>query len=307
MELLNYLSKNIQDTINIPIILSKMNQLEEIRIRVNKNLILRFNQDELLTNYIVTVKDILETLEKITENSIYTYEKQISQGFITLPGGHRVGIVGNAIAEKNEIINISFISGMNFRIARQVKNCGNFILEKIYNRGIFQNTLIVGSPGSGKTTLLRDLIRQISNGNKFSKGLNVGVVDERNEIAAMYKGQEQTDLGIRTDVMAGIQKNIGIKLLIRSMAPDVIAVDEIGGRLDCESIYYAMCSGTKVLLTCHGNSFEDVKKNLELNQLLNNYTIERVIVLDSNIKEKAKQIYFLDKEKENYLKNAYNY
>ena len=304
MELLNYLSKEIQNILNIPVVLSKMNQLEEIRLRVNKNLILKFNKDELITNYKVKVKDILETLEKITESSIYTYEKQISQGFITLPGGHRVGIVGNAITDKSEVVNISFISGMNFRVAHQVKNCGNFVLEKIYSKGEFQNTLIVGSPGSGKTTLLRDLIRQISDGNIFSKGLNVCVVDERNEIASMYKGQEQTDLGIRTDVMAGIAKSIGIKLLIRSMAPDVIAVDEIGGKLDRENIDYAMCSGTKVLLTCHGNSFEDVKKNQELKQLINNYAIERVIVLDPKIKEKAKDIYFLDKEKGKYLREC---
>ena len=182
-----------------------------------KEYLLKFNKDELITNYKVKVKDILETLEKITESSIYTYEKQISQGFITLPGGHRVGIVGNAITDKSEVVNISFISGMNFRVAHQVKNCGNFVLEKIYSKGEFQNTLIVGSPGSGKTTLLRDLIRQISDGNIFSKGLNVCVVDERNEIASMYKGQEQTDLGIRTDVMAGIAKSIGIKLLIEGL------------------------------------------------------------------------------------------
>ena len=304
MELLNYLSKEIQNTLNIPIVLSKVNQLEEIRLRVDKNLILKFNQEELITNYKVKVKDILEILEKITENSIYTYEKQISQGFITLPGGHRVGIVGNAMADNGEVVSISFISGMNFRVAHQVKNCGNFVLEKIYSEGKFQNTLIVGSPGSGKTTLLRDLIRQISNGNRFSKGLNVGVVDERNEIASMYKGQEQTDLGIRTDVMAGIAKSIGIKLLIRSMAPDVIAVDEIGGKLDRENVDYAICSGTKVLLTCHGNSFKDVKNNPELNQLLNNYAIERVIILDQNIKERAKEIYFLDKEKGKYLREC---
>ena len=245
---------------------------------------------------------MLETLEKVTENSIYTYENQISNGFITLHGGHRVGIVGNAISENNKIINISYISGMNFRIAREIRGCGNFIIKNIYNQGEFQNTLIVGIPGSGKTTLLRDLIRQISDGNQHSKGLNVGVVDERNEIASMYKGIEQTDLGLRTDVISNIPKTIGIKMLIRSMCPQVIAVDEIGGKEDAETIFYAMCCGSKGIFTAHGNSLQDIKLNPELRELLELKILERIIILDSKQKEKISSLYFLDKEKKEYKK-----
>lgn len=304
MEILDYLARGIFDVLNSPMIRARLKQLEEIRMRANKNLILRFNNDELLTNYIVTTKDLLETLEKITENSIYTYEKQISQGFITLAGGHRVGVVGNAINENEKVTNISYISAMNFRIAREIKGCSNFILNKLYDRGIFQNTLIVGAPGSGKTTLLRDLIRQISNGNQFSKGLNVGVVDERNEIASMYRGIEQTDLGLRTDVIAGIPKTAGIKILIRSMAPEVIAVDEIGGIQDSSNVFYAMCSGAKVILTCHGNSLTDIKMNPELQQLLKNGGVERIIILDPKNKETTNGIYYLNKEKREYVREC---
>lgn len=300
MEILNYLSKDIQNILNISEISGKLNQLEEIRVRANKNVVLKFNNEEFITNYKATTRDLLEILEKITENSIYTYEKQIAQGFITLAGGHRVGIVGNAVNENNMITNISYISGMNFRIAREIKDCSKFVLKNLYDNGIFQNTLIVGAPGSGKTTLLRDLIRQISNGNMFGKGLNVGVVDERNEIASMYKGVEQTDLGLRTDVIAGIPKIIGIKTLIRSMAPEVIAVDEIGGTDDSKNIYYAMCAGAKALLTAHGNSINDIMLNPELQELIQNHIIERIIVLDSRQKESTQGIYFLDKEKREY-------
>ena len=304
MNIFEYLAASISEVLDCPAILARIDQLEEIRLRTKKNLILRFRDEELITDYKISTKDILETLEKVTENSIYTYEKQISNGYITLPGGHRVGVVGNAINENGNITNISHISGMNFRIAREIRGCGNFIIKSLYEDGNFQNTLIVGAPGSGKTTLLRDLIRQISNGNKYAKGLNVGVVDERNELASMYKGMEQTDLGLRTDVIAGIPKTIGIKILIRSMAPEVIAVDEVGGLKDAENINFAMCSGAKALLTCHGNSISDVKMNSELQELLQSGSIEKIVVLSQKEKEKTNGIYFLNKEKREYMREC---
>ena len=146
MEILEYLSKNIYNVLNVPTVLEKLDKLEEIRLRGNKNIILKFNNEEVIVSYKVTIKDLLETLEKVTENSVYTYEKQISQGFITIAGGHRVGVVGNAINEDDKITNISYVSGMNFRISREIKGCGKFIIKKLYENGNFQNTLIVGSP-----------------------------------------------------------------------------------------------------------------------------------------------------------------
>ena len=146
MEILEYLSKNIYNVLNVPTVLEKIDKLEEIRLRGNKNIILKFNNEEVIVSYKVTIKDLLETLEKVTENSVYTYEKQISQGFITLAGGHRVGVVGNAVNEDDKITNISYVSGMNFRIAREIKGCGNFFIRRLYENGNFQNTLIVGSP-----------------------------------------------------------------------------------------------------------------------------------------------------------------
>ena len=106
MEILEYLSKNIYNVLNVPTVLEKIDKLEEIRLRGNKNIILKFNNEEVIVSYKVTIKDLLETLEKVTENSVYTYEKQISQGFITLAGGHRVGVVGNAVNEDDKITNI---------------------------------------------------------------------------------------------------------------------------------------------------------------------------------------------------------
>lgn len=300
MEILNYLSNNIANVLKDENIINKMEEIEEIRLRVNQNIILKLSSEEVVITYQVTIRDLLETLEKVTENSIYTYENQISNGFITINGGHRVGVVGNAVSNNDKVITISYISGMNFRIAREIRGCADFIIKELYKNKEFLNTLIVGAPGSGKTTLLRDLIRQISNGNIYEKGLNVGVVDERNEIASMYKGIPQTDLGMRTDVISNIPKTIGIKMLIRSMAPQVIAVDEIGGKEDAEVIHYAMCSGTKGLFTAHGNSIYDIKLNPELNELLKNKLIDKIIVLDKTQKEKITEMYALDKEKKEY-------
>lgn len=299
MEIFKYLSNNIKkEILNSDI--STFSELEEIRIRNNKPIILKFLEKEKIINYKIKTEDILETLEKVTENSIYTYEKQIANGFITLPGGHRVGITGNAIIEEGKVINITYISGMNFRIARQIKGCSNFLLSHIYNIEEIKNTLIVGIPGTGKTTILKDLIRNISNGTENISGVNVGVVDERNEIAAMYKGIEQTDLGTRTDVISNLPKDIGIKMLIRSMTPRVIAVDEIGGKKDSETINYASKSGVKVIATIHGDSITDIKLNPEINEILNNRIIEEVIVLDKYKKSHIKEAYCLNKEKNTY-------
>ena len=134
----------------------------------------------------------------------------------------------------------------------------------------------------------------------MESGVTVGVVDERNEIAAMNKGIEQIDLGIRTDVISNISKEIGIKMLIRSMSPKVIAVDEIGGKKDAEIMNYASKSGVKILATIHGNSIEDIKNNRGIREILDNKLLEKIIVLDKKEKNKISEAYYLNKDKNTY-------
>ena len=258
-------------------------ELQEIRIRIDRPLILKLRDQELIVEYKITQNEILQIVERLCENSIYAYKKQLCEGYITIRGGHRVGITGTAVVENGEIINIKYITSLNFRIAREVPNCSNRIIGQVIdikNQTIF-NTLIVSPPGKGKTTILRDLIRNLSNGiNRINfKGKTCGVVDERGEIAAMYRGIPQNDVGIRTDIIDNVSKAKGIKILIRTMAPEIIACDEIGGNEDIQAIEEAMLSGVKGIFTMHGKNIEDVHSNPYIKKLIDKKMIEKIIFI----------------------------
>lgn len=257
--------------------------LQEIRIRINRPILLKLKNIDILIEYIVTEKEIMQIVERICENSIYAYKNQISEGFITVNGGHRIGITGTAVIEQGKIINIKYISSLNFRIAREIKGASNKLLKEIINQeeNNIYNTLIVSPPGKGKTTILRDAIRQISSGIKEInfKGKTCGVVDERGELAACFRGIPQNDIGIRTDVIENVSKSQGIRMLIRSMSPQVIACDEIGSKEDAQAIKYAFTSGVKGIFTMHGGNLQDIKRNPDIDDLIKLGLIEKIFTL----------------------------
>lgn len=292
-QILNYMPVRIKEEI----LKNKLQDIEEIRLRVGRPIAIKMEKEIGIIEYKVATEEILETFEKICENSVYSYKKQICEGFITIKGGHRVGITGNCVFEEGEVKNINYISSLNFRIAREKIGCANEIIKEVinYQNNSVYNTLIVSSPGTGKTTMLRDLIRQISN-----IGKTCGIVDERGEISAMYKGMPQNDVGMLTDVISNVSKSKGMNMLVRSMAPQVICCDEIGSKEDTEAINYAICSGVKGIFTAHGSNFEELMLNTELSKMLNSYIIERIIFLDEINKGKVKKIYKLNKEDKQY-------
>ena len=261
--------------------------LQEIKLRVEKPLLLVYRGEEIIPGnqrgkpYIVTREDIREMLEYISNYSLYAYEQEMKQGYITIEGGHRVGMTGQAIIENGKVKNLRYISSINLRMSHEILGCADPIFPFItYNKKLY-HTLIESPPRCGKTTLLRDMIRQISNGNGWINGMSVGVVDERSELGGCYMGVAQTQLGIRTDVLDCCPKAEGMIMLIRSMGPEVIAVDEIGTAEDVHAIEYAMHCGCKMLATVHADSMEELRKKPLFDQMVAEKRFERYVLLEN--------------------------
>ncbi|WP_294348521.1 stage III sporulation protein AA [uncultured Clostridium sp.] len=255
----------------------KENKLQEIRVKIEKPLIINLANEEVVLNYKVTREDIKYILQRISNYSLYAYEEEIKQGFITIKGGHRVGLAGECVMDGGKIKTIRNISSLNIRICREIKGCSKKVMKYIYDGNKVYNTLIISPPKCGKTTILRDIARNISS---FKKKL--AIIDERSEIASSYLGVPQMDVGIRADVLDNCLKSEGMIMAIRSLSPEVIICDEIGTNKDIDALQIAFNSGVNIIVTLHGSSIDDFLKRNVFKELIENNIVQRVIVLGNS-------------------------
>lgn len=294
-DILPFLTQNIKVILQ-KLDIEKLDNLEEIRLRAGKPLMVFYRncdwyvsaEGQLSRNhmnaYFVAQQEILKSLELMSENSVYAYQDEIKAGYLTLRGGHRVGLSGRVILQEGRIRNIKDFNGLNIRIAKEITGCSKHILRYITKSSAdIYNTLIIGPPQCGKTTILRDISRVLSSGDEDSgfMGVKIGIVDERSEIAACCKGIPQNDVGYRTDVMDGCPKALGMEMLLRSMSPNIIITDEIGTNGDKDAILKVLNSGVKIIAAAHGYNITELKMREELLALIKSGAFERYIVLSS--------------------------
>lgn len=297
MKIISMLAESIRNILSSTGV--EISGLREIRMRTGRGLMVETKDGEGLLSekgtfvrreqeaYLVTEEDVRVTLELLTGYSVYAYEDELRQGYFTVEGGHRVGVAGGTVTEGGSVLRLNYITFLNIRIAHECKGCSKELFSRLYGEGIYYHTLLFAPAGCGKTTYLRDLIRLIS-----EAGCRVGVADERSELAACYRGIPQHDMGLRTDVMDGCCKAEAMRMLLRSMTPNVLAADEIGLPEDVTAIRTAAVSGCKVVASAHGGSLEELKRNPMLRLLFEERAFDRYVQLEKRAGEfSVKTIY----------------
>ena len=252
-----------------------------LEIRVNKKIRIFYEKSFILLEPEVSAEDISEIFKKLCNYSVYSFQEQLKNGFVTFSGGHRVGVASSAVLQNGEITGIKEISSLNLRIAREFKNCSKNIYEIIKESS--KGALIVGPPLSGKTTILRDLARLFSSENK------VTIVDERFEIAACSEGTAQMDVG-SSDVLSGFPKPEGILRAVRCLSPNVIICDEIGTFKEAKAINETLNSGVKIISSIHALSEKEILKKPQILWLLFSGAFEKIVILSSALIGNAEKI-----------------
>lgn len=294
----SYLSRRIyQAAKNVPADIAS--SVSEIRLRMGKPLsFISFGSKYFMTTsgrlteipygdmLCVSETDIKESFARICEYSVYSYTKNIAAGFVTVGCGHRAGIYGTAVYEKNIVTCIRDIGGINLRISREYKGCAENMLSILgaENCGSF---LLCGAPCTGKTTLLRDASRILS--DTYLK--KVSVIDERGEIAAVSRASAQNDVGIQTDVLDGYLKSDGIMQAVRSLSPEFVICDEIGANDDFDAIMYGVNSGVKFGAAVHASNPGELYLKRGVANLLKSGAFSFAVFLKSGLPCKIDRVY----------------
>ncbi|WP_042145886.1 stage III sporulation protein AA [Paucisalibacillus sp. EB02] len=277
-EILRLFPDEIQYAIKVSVG-NRWDKLQEIRVRLLQPIELIFDYGiEWITQARTNKKDNTFIINQLSEFSLYRMEDELREGYITIEGGHRVGLAGKVNTVNGSVKAIQYITFLNIRIAKEKIGVATKVIPYLYENR-FLNTLFVGSPQSGKTTLIRDVIRIISSGWNHVPPKKVGVVDERSEIAACLKGIPQHNLGKRTDVLDACPKAEGMMMMIRSMSPEILVVDEIGSEKDVQALTNAINAGVTVVCTIHGQTLEELKNRPSILPLLEKKVFRRIVLL----------------------------
>ncbi len=259
---------------------SRWQSLQEIRVRIERPIELVFDTNtEWLIENVPVKQDGIFLLNQLSQFSLYRMEEELKQGYITIRGGHRVGLAGKVNTLHGEVKAIKDITSFNIRIAKAKKGIADNYISYLYDERYF-NTLIIGAPQTGKTTLLRDIARVIGNGWSNINPAKVGIIDERSEIAGCIEGIAQHEIGIRTDVLDACPKTEGMMMMIRSMSPEVLIVDEIGTKKDVEALQEALHAGVRIICTVHGESLKDIQTRSTFKMLWEEQVFDRFICLE---------------------------
>lgn len=256
-----------------------MASAEEFRLRQGQRVSLLCGGQELtLGGEPISPEDLRTVLELASRASAHTVMAQVRSGFVTIQGGHRIGLCGEAITKEGQICGLRTLSSAAVRIARQIEGLGETLLEELFERGQLQSTLILAPPGAGKTTLLREVVRRLSDGEGVSAH-RVGLADERREISAFWEGQAQFDVGKQTDIMVDCRKSDALEILLRGMNPQVIAADEITSEDDAQTMAWAAGCGVVLLATAHGESLDDLYRRPVYAEIMHMKLFKRVVIL----------------------------
>lgn len=285
-----YLPERVRRSLSM-LDLNTLDALLEVRLRLCRPVILVLEDGERLLGHrglcrpgeeaICFTREMRdEALQLLTDRSLYAAEEQLKSGYLTVAGGHRVGVVGRAVTSGGTVESIADVSSINLRVARDAKGCSAAVLPRLLGGplGVYRS-LIFSPPGCGKTTLLRDLARRLSDGIGSKKPFRVAIVDERSELAGCYCGVPQRDVGMRTDVLDRVPKAVGIMMVIRAMSPQVIVTDELGRPEDVDAVEECLNAGVALLASAHAGSIEELIRRPALAAMLSRGLFDRYVRL----------------------------